>query len=282
MDEIKLGVVLKHADWRARPYTWVAPVHRSEADRKKHEGVVAKALGAECSLLEAAARNAFGAVPLTGLKRIANLLGVNATSTTTFDMLHALMHHILPDMAEDDLLTIMSKRCRSSDRPDDLLNNSEVVEECLDRADAEETEKVAKPTKLTADDNDFLNKWGKARKLTASSMPSTTRKRGQSSSSGSRGGTHMGVNRQYPKKVPGTIVASELQGLLPPACTCWVDRLENRIRAKYDCLDGISRSWAVRGEAAALRMVLEWAWQVHKNLTGEDCPMKDLVVAESA
>ena len=85
------------------------------------------------------------------------------------------------------------------------------------------------------------------------------------------------MNRQYPKKVPATIVASDVQALVPPACTVWIDRLENRVRAKYDCLDSISRSWAVRGEEAALRLVIEWAWQVHKSLTGEECPIQDLL-----
>ena len=106
--------------------------------------MVAKAVGPECTLLEAAARNGFGNIPLSGLKKIASLLGVSATSTTTFDMLHALLQHVLPDLSEDDILGFMSRRCKSTDQADDLLTNTEVVEDCMDPADAEEAEKLTK------------------------------------------------------------------------------------------------------------------------------------------
>ena len=34
MADVKMGVVVKHTEWRATPITWLAPVHRSETERE--------------------------------------------------------------------------------------------------------------------------------------------------------------------------------------------------------------------------------------------------------
>ena len=280
VQDVEFGLVVNHEEWFALPYQWIAPAQRSLKERSRRDGILARSTGDECSLLEASARNAFGSIPVSGLKKIASLVGVAAASNSTFDVLYALIKFVIPAASEDEVLTIMSRRCKKEDPPDDILHNETLVKECFDKSDAEETEKHTKPKVKTEDDREFLRKWGKARKLSTSSVGGGSKRRGSSTASSSRGSTHIGINRSYPRKVPTKIEAAEVQGLLPPACTAWIDRLENRVRARYDCVESISRSWAVRGEEQALRMVVEWAWDLHKSLTGEDCPMKDLVSGE--
>ena len=59
---------------------------------------------------------------------------------------------------------------------------------------------------------------------------------------------------------------------LPPGAKIQKDFPNNRWRAHYEG-HSISRSWVVRTSAECVTEVLQFLWRLHKDLTGEPCPV---------
>eukprot|EP00971_Amphidinium_carterae_P327469 6458855-Amphidinium_carterae.1 len=270
LQDLTVAVIWDHTEWFSKPHKW-RPPSKHETPYAAFKGIVAAA-GEECSLMVAAARNAFGMIPKTGLKRICTLLAVTAEGAGLYDQLEALVRALLPSVSDEEVLSIMSQRCTAPDDPDIVLDDADLMREGLDKTDQEEVKVRAQKSEGKSESTDFLRRWGKEREKI---RPSHAKER-KTSDKRLKGktATTIGVNREYPKRIPTVLDANTVQSLMPPPVTAWIDYLENRVRAKYEGMASISRSWAVRGEQEALRLVVEWAWQLHKTVTDQDCPIE--------
>jgi hypothetical protein len=132
----------------------------------------------------------------------------------------------------------------------------------------------------------------KLKKKIAAARPSSTAAGASSSTGGvggapgaasSSSGTGAGAAAALPRpKLPNPAGPSgygveEVQSFMPriPGCTATREiKWHSRWRARYPCaMPATSKSWGgAIPETAAIRYILEWAWQRHADAGGGECP----------
>lgn len=108
--EIKLIVIMSLDGWEAFAYAWMPPAALHLAG-VSGVGLAAMPNGSPTSLLRVSAMSAFGTLPATPLKHLAQHLQVKlAPAPTSFDIVWILVKHACPELSEDEMWVIMEKR----------------------------------------------------------------------------------------------------------------------------------------------------------------------------
>eukprot|EP00971_Amphidinium_carterae_P002313 45665-Amphidinium_carterae.4 len=72
----------------------------------------------------------------------------------------------------------------------------------------------------------------------------------------------------------GKLDIASVENFLAPSCKIWSDDFCKRWQAFYSSQSSCSKSWAKYGHRHSLKLVLQWAWTVHEEITGEPCSVQ--------
>ena len=112
--------------------------------------VLALRVGVETSLKEVAARACFWTLGQTWLSRLASHYKVEVVgSKSTWDLLRALLRHILPDLSEEEYLAILSQRIPPDDDRQKALDGFD-LDDVIEAGDVEEVAKAEEKEELQA------------------------------------------------------------------------------------------------------------------------------------
>ena len=145
LDELAWMSVLDPSQWVCQRLEWLSPPgveQHCPAAGMGAMGIMARRVGVEEQLFKSAARDAFYDVPLAGLKRIVSFIPEHGdVGVTLFDCSRCLVEALLPELSEEELLQVLSKRVLPPPPTEASLFTPEALEVCFDKEDAEHTHK---------------------------------------------------------------------------------------------------------------------------------------------
>ena len=145
LDELAWMSVLDPSQWVCQRLEWLSPPgveQHCPAAGMGAMGIMARRVGVEEQLFKSAGRDAFYDVPLAGLTRIVSFIPEHGdVGVTFFDCSRCLVEALLPELSEEELLQVLSKRVLPPPPTEASLFTREALEDCFDKEDAEHTHK---------------------------------------------------------------------------------------------------------------------------------------------
>ena len=253
-------------DWVLQEVEWQSPLHADLAGWRGALGsrLVARAAGPESALLAGAARRAFQGLAMGTLKRLHGHLGCEGQARTLYEVVKSLVEFALPELGEEEVLAILQKRLLQTGIDGMALLQTEEVQEVLgDNVQEVEQHIDDSKKKEAALDEHKAAVQGWAAAVQSKKLRSAKSK-----------GTSRGSTRSVPAEAVSQDRLLQEEGarsLLPPGAALSKDFANGRWLATHRG-SSRSRSWALHGEEGALRQVLQFVWNRHTQLFGEQCP----------
>lgn len=262
--------VLDEKMWEGYFVDWLAPASQA-ALHGALGGVPIRAYpvrpGPPLPLLELAATRAFFQWPRTTLLHWSSHLKVSVRKEASmFDIVWALLKHILPDTNDEDCVDICRLRTlptREHNICAKELHESGECDEVLERDDREDLRKIREASVSAEGDLATFRAMYKDRKSAVRAAKPAAKANPASSSS--RGVAQRGGRAPKPPR-PFRLVGDEVdqkdaKQWLPPGAflwrawgtSCWIARLPPH--------GSHSRSWHEHGHGGALRLVLQCVWE---------------------
>lgn len=233
-------------------------------------------------VLRIAAREAFWGADKSTLLSFARLVHCDIVGgSSLFDVLHSLVHFLLPELEPPELLRIVSRRAsvfKSAQQWSSELAQVEEAAEVLDRADEKEMQASrSRQGDAARELESFTREFSARAAAVRASAKAKAKPRARAKASGDQ------PVRSFPRKLPHwpehSVDMAQARKLLPEGATLWRDVRYGNFQAHYAPFPRISRSWGKYGERNALILVLQDVWQAHLFEQGQPrsaCPIRDL------
>lgn len=232
-----------------------------------------------------AALRGFKGMNTAFLRRLARHVGVRLPAGVRAwceaTLVAALAGHFLGDDATDDAIKAAMEHRKGASQPDDVVKQSRVFDLQPDWVVDEED-----------DDPELVEAYNQVKQRRAAEaamdkqrMEALQAMRAARASAGKAGPSDPAACERQGRKfvpVPATgYTAEQAKVWTPPSCSITKDtRRENRWRVRAPYLPGAHEKTKSYGrlsgtdDFAAMRFLLEYAWQQYTRLTGEECPFR--------
>ena len=181
------------------------------------------------------------------------------------------MKHLLPDVSQAELVSILKLRLRSADDCVELLQDAD-VEAVLESSDAKKVADIREDLKLQLSEDESFRK--AVRQYSSRHGPA-----GQSAGASSAAGAFR--KNQYPKKIPKPPEkewnSKIVEKLLPPTAHILEDNNNQRWLVSMGSEFRRSRSWGLYGFRESSLLCAQLAWKHWESLGGQACPIADLM-----
>ena len=247
-----------------------------------------------CGLLECAALHAFYKMPKAALLQLSRHVSASGLDSkdSLFQVCYGLMKHALPHHPEEELLTILECRLAENQFKDLQHWLQEDGLHWLHKEDQEEVRKEKDKEKGTAargttEDakQSFVSELRCRRQsLKQGQAAVATAGRGRKRSATPSASSHVAPAMTYgpcPDWVLPELSEGQVDAVLPPGFKAYRDTFNKRWQLSWD--KGRSRrgrSWQLYGGPGSAKLIVEHAWHVHKERTGEVCPILGIVANE--
>jgi len=281
VSQLAWAVILDWEDWVALPCRWSSPLSAWKLNGHRRlplTAIVCASVGEEVPLLRHCARQGFFRTDLVNLNKLVVDLGVGTSHKDLANVMLALVRHLLPDISDEDLLSILQKRLPKASEYLDILESEEVSHE-LDEEDREACAKMRKQEDekqgaASALKVEIRALHAKIRAKRATSQVPGSSAASSSSQASKKRKTATKAVKQVPP-APEDLSEEQARDLMPPDARLYKDYSNNRWRGYY-LEQSRSRSWAVRSARDCCLEVLQFLWTCHKEHTGEACEIKGL------
>ncbi|CAK0866508.1 unnamed protein product, partial [Prorocentrum cordatum] len=240
-------------------------------------GVLARTSGPIAPLLNVAARQAFGRLPLSFLKVLSEELGVGG-GVTLVEVLRGLIKHIFPEITDDDLLAILRQREYNYEEVDDMADvmDDEIIVESFDTKDQVTLKKELETLKMS---NDEVREYKSAVRDLHHALLGD-KKIGDLKAAARRRMRDL----KYPKKIFKTPIGhddlpqAQAKLLLPPGATVWRGNQVGSWQVHVKPHPRHSERWAKHGNNSynAMLAAVRFAWSQWLGdhmLDSKDCPI---------
>lgn len=251
--------------WRSPLWQWQK---YGRTPRHQWGGVwrpVAFPSGERAPILEVALRNAFWRMERSQLVPLAQRLHIAIPAgTDLFTLPQAMVQHILPDISEENILSIMAKRLGhmppSTTEMDQLLE-TDTIHWCFGKDDHEELKSDLKRAEnKVAAQSDFKRKYIERKREVSFELAKASgakrKKRGASS------------NNAPPQIPEGEVSQAAARQLIPPGCHIWRSNADGGWCGHYAPYRRTAFSRIVYGHKGAFLQQLWDLWAKHCEYTG--------------
>ena len=228
-----------------------------------------------------AARSAFWTLDLASLMDVAGHLGAPVPSgSSLLDSLLIMIRHVLQN-TEEEAMGIIAQRLVALDGGQECVQELLEVEEAA-KLLTNEDEKVLKQEQEAGQERRnryqaFAAEYSekkRAARAAAEAASSSSRARGRPK------GAAKAAPRQLPAKMSIAMSQAEAKEWMPPGSYIWKSSRDASWFGRLPPFNRVARSWRKYGEHQALRLVVSavWhQWMDYHGVSGEDCPVKDLI-----
>lgn len=291
--DIKLIVIMLLDGWEAFEYAWMSPAALHLAG-VSGVGLAAMPNGSPTSLLRVSAMSAFGTLPATPLKHLAQHLQVKlAPAPTSFDLVWTLVKHACPELSEDEMWVIMEKRWHSHNMLNDLLPDNLLDQ--VDERDAQEVKFVKNKIEEEAAATMEFKDTYRAKRSTyvarvrehAAELAKKKRRDARRDCAESQqkvpdpNGDPNFKGKRFPTKYEGVTsdgAAEQITTYLPPEFSVYEDKWNKRWHLRLGPLGRtVSRSWTKYGYSQAAQLIVEEAWRSWHDMGNSACPIAGVV-----
>jgi hypothetical protein len=228
------------------------------------------ARGRPLSLWELAARAGFWTLDKVTLTWLAEYLGVAVErGSSVFDIVFALVQHVLPLMPEVEQLALCSARLSSLARQANWVEEIAHIDECAevlgvhDRQVVEDEKATQKSaTEAARQFREQFSQRMRAARQSAGGRKAGKPKRGAAATRPTRA--------RLPKWHEQGIPLELARSMKPEGSSLWMQPRFGNWQGHFPPLPRISRSWDKYGEAGALELVLQYLWTCWSDVTGGD------------
>ena len=270
IDDMKFEPILDVTDWEVQDYELLSPLAVFLSNGCRHVDALpnlpARPSGTPRSLLSWGATVAWKGLNKQQLLRLdKDEVRAVQEEQELGDILFAMIRKVL-DCSDEEALDILKARCLTPNLEEKLeILNSEAVDDIMDRDGKKAVKEMSNQAEMEEQVEKNLLKTirTKSEKLRNVSEPSKKKRKGST--------------KEWPGDADVTLTIA--QDLLPPKAKIWSDTFCARWQV-FLGKSSHSRSWSKYGLKPSLRLCVQWAWELHKAATGEECPIKGLFPAQ--
>ena len=232
----------------------------------KTGSIFASTVGEAGPLLKAAAGMAFGSFPKTAPTRLTTHLGAQIDKKASlFQILKALLQHVLHGTADAKLEDILLRRVRARDVYEEFLETQEMNEHIGEvRADEEVVTACQEIQKVRTDVASF------AKELKTSRLPSRPPTSRHSPKSAASSSSHAG--RRKAIRLKENCIELEVQSSMSPLHRIYTDDCNGCWGQYVQSTRCGSKSWQKYGHKQAALLIFSLAWAGEQELGGAPCP----------
>eukprot|EP00971_Amphidinium_carterae_P227410 4510577-Amphidinium_carterae.1 len=264
---------------------WVSPqglAARARTAKPCEEPVCAGvAIGKPDTLLRSAARQGFHKLPKVALLQMARKLGMQpSVDSTLFELCTALIKHVWSEATDQDILEAMEHRVHKTEHIAEI--QSWLQGDGLEWLDAEDREDLKHTNSKSTHEEEGQEHELDEKDVGFKEALKTYRRKVHAKSSAASGAASSTAKASKKPRKFGAIpdwLGKEIKenavlNILPEHFRMYCDNYNRRWLLSYDKGAQLrSRSWQMYGYNQSAKLLVQHAWWVHQQRTGQPCPI---------
>jgi hypothetical protein len=276
-------------DIQAIRYEWKSPAHVDALGSDGTQGALAAQVDSG-SMLQVAARAAFGSMPVTPLRAVAKELDLDCAGLDLFHVLKKLLDKILPGLPEEQVLKILRLRIQTPQLFEDVFLDDAVQEQLQDGMEEGEAQAMSSFAEGQKEKLKGMEAFVSSYRQASTDYRTRSAKQEGSASSSAKGKRKRQAGDQKAKRKPtkppaicDSMTEQDLALWLPDAShRIWKDTFNCRWLWYFESKPRRSCSWSKWGFVAAAQKLVFCAWELHQAFGGDPPDFEVLDVADPA